>query len=378
MDVNLGYIRNDRSEFEDSDVAILHMILNTFDYNIKYYLPTFGKIQSIIGVQGMSQENKNLGEELLIPNARTNDFGVFATGIYDWGVNSLQAGIRYDYRHLITEENGIVGEEGYFEPLDKKYDSFNVSLGYKTYFSEALTFRLNAATGFKAPTLAELSSNGVHEGTFRYELGNPNLKTEQNLQTDLDLEYKISHFEFSVSGFYNRIYDYIYGSPTDVELEGAKVYDYVQNNANLYGGEIALHFHPHPLDWLHYETSFETVTGKLQDGGYLPQIPANNWNNTMKFDFTDTKWLHDGFATLNVSTTFSQEKVSGYDILSEGYTLLNAGFGGKINLGKETFDVNLNGNNLLNKKYVPHLSRLANDGIPNIGTNFVLGFKFKF
>jgi iron complex outermembrane receptor protein len=34
----------------------------------------------------------------------------------------------------------------------------------------------------------------------------------------------------------------------------------------LYGGEIGLHFHPHPLDWLHYETSFETVTGKKQNG----------------------------------------------------------------------------------------------------------------
>jgi iron complex outermembrane receptor protein len=44
------------------------------------------------------------------------------------------------------------------------------------------------------------------------------------------------------------------------------VFSYIQNNAKLYGGEIGLHFHPHPLDWLHYETSFETVTGKKQNG----------------------------------------------------------------------------------------------------------------
>ncbi|WP_264566314.1 TonB-dependent receptor [Flavobacterium sp. N3904] len=378
MDVNLGYIKNDRSEFEDSDVAVLHMILNTFDYNIKYYLPAIGKVETIVGVQGMSQENKNLAEEFLIPNAKTNDFGVFGTGIYDWGVNSLQAGLRFDYRHLISEENGILGQEGYFEALNKTYDSFNASLGYKTSFVEDLTIRLNAATGFKAPTLAELSSNGVHEGTFRYEIGNPNLKTEQNLQTDLDLEYKISHFEFSVSAFYNHIKDYIYASPTGVEIDGFQVYDYIQNNANLYGGEIAMHIHPHPLDWLHFETSFETVTGKLQSGGYLPQIPANNWNNTLKFDFTNNKWFQDGFATLNVSTTFSQDKVSGFDIPSDGYTLLNMGFEGKVKLGNTAFDVNLNGNNLLNKTYVPHLSRLASDGIPNIGINFILGVAFKF
>jgi iron complex outermembrane receptor protein len=378
LDVNLGYIKNDRSEFEDSDVAVLHMILNTFDYNIKYYLPKFGNIETIVGVQGMSQENKNLADEFLIPNATTNDFGVFGTGIYNWGVNSLQGGLRFDYRHLVSEEHGIVGEEGYFKALDKNYDSFNASLGYKTNFAKDLTFRLNAATGFRAPNLAELSSNGVHEGTFRYEVGNPNLKTEQNLQTDLDLEYKSTHFEFSVSTFYNHISDYIYSSPSGAEIDGLKVYDYIQNNANLYGGEVALHIHPHPLDWLHIESSFETVTGKLQDGGYLPQIPANNWDNTIKIDFKLGKWLEDSFATLNVSTTFSQDKVSGYDISSDGYTLLNMGFGGKVKLGKTAFDVNLNGNNLLNKTYIPHLSRLATAGIPNLGRNFVLGVAFKF
>ncbi|MDR6844862.1 TonB-dependent receptor [Flavobacterium granuli] len=378
LDVNLGYIKNDRSEFEDSDVAVLHMILNTFDYNVKYYLPKFGKVETIFGVQGMSQENKNLADEFLIPNATTNDFGVFGTGIYEWDSNSLQAGLRFDYRNLVSEEHGIVGEEGYFEALDKNYDSFNASLGYKTNFATDLVFRLNAATGFRAPNLAELSSNGVHEGTFRYEIGNPNLKTEQNLQTDLDLEYKSDHFEFSVSGFYNHINDYIYSSPSGAEIDGFMVYDYIQSNANLYGGEVALHIHPHPLDWLHFETSFETVTGKLQDGGYLPQIPANNWDNTLKTDFVIGKWLEDAFATLNVSTTFSQDKVSGYDISSDGYTLLNMGFGGKVKLGKTAFDVNLNGNNLLNKTYIPHLSRLATSGIPNLGRNFVLGVAFKF
>lgn len=376
LDVNLGYINNDRSEFEDSDVAVLHMVLNTFNYNAKYYLPQFGKLETIVGIQGMNQSNKNFGEEYLIPDAITNDFGIFGTGIYDWETNSLQAGIRFDYRKLATEEHGIIGEEGYFQAIDNSYDSFNASLGYKKNFTDDFTLRLNLATGFKAPTLAELSSNGVHEGTFRYEIGNINLDNEQNLQSDLDLEYKISHFEFGVSAFYNHINDYIYASPTNLEIEGYQVYNYIQNNANLYGGEIVVHFHPHPLDWLHLVSSFETVTGKLESGGYLPQIPANNWNNTIKTDFNDQKWLKDGFATLNISTTFKQDKVSGFDIPSDGYTLLNLAFGGEIHLGKTIFNLNLNANNILNETYIPHLSRLASDGIPNIGRNIILGINF--
>jgi iron complex outermembrane receptor protein len=53
---------------------------------------------------------------------------------------------------------------------------------------DAMTLRLNVVSGFRAPNLAELTSNGIHEGTNRYEVGNSDLKTEQNVQTDLNLE----------------------------------------------------------------------------------------------------------------------------------------------------------------------------------------------
>lgn len=376
LDVDLGYISNDRSEFEDSDVAVLHMKLKTFNYDAKYHLPKFGKIESIIGIQGMNQTNKNSGEEYLIPDATTTDFGVFGTANHEWKTNVIQAGLRFDNRRITTTAQGIIGEEGSFEAIDKSYDSFNASLGYKTNLTNTMTLRLNLASGFRAPNLAELTSNGVHEGTNRYEIGNSSLKTEQNVQTDLNLEYKNSHFEFFVNGFYNHVNNYIYTSPTGVVIDGNDVFDYIQDEAKLYGGEIGLHFHPHPLDWLHYETSFETVTGQKQNGDYLPLIPANNWNNTIRTEFKIKNWLEDGFATLNISSSFNQNNVSGFETKSNGYTITNLGFGGKIKLGKTVFDVNLNGNNLFDVKYIAHLSRLKTDDIPNIGRNVVLGVNF--
>jgi iron complex outermembrane receptor protein len=38
----------------------------------------------------------------------------------------------------------------FFEAIDKSYDSFNASLGYKTNLAEDLTLRLNVASGFRA------------------------------------------------------------------------------------------------------------------------------------------------------------------------------------------------------------------------------------
>ena len=380
LDLDLGYVANDRSEFEDSNVAILHMKLKTFNYNAKYHLPKMGKIETIVGVQGMYQTNTNSGEEYLIPDAVTNDFGVFGTANYEWNTNVLQAGLRFDNRNITTDAQGIAGEEGSFEAIDKSYDSFNASLGYKTNLADDVTLRLNVASGFRAPNLAELTSNGVHEGTNRYEIGNSNLKTEQNVQTDLNLEYKTDHFEFFVNGFYNHINNYIYTSPTGEVIDENAVFDYVQDNAKLYGGEVGLHFHPHPLDWLHFETTFETVTGEKQSRSvgrdYLPLIPANNWNNTIRTEFKIKNWLEDGFATLNVSSTFNQKNVSGFETESNGYNLVNLGFGGTVKLGKTAFDVNINGNNLFDKRYIAHLSRLKTDGIPNIGRNIVFGVNF--
>ena len=171
VDVDLGYIANDRSEFVDSNVAGLHMKLKTFNYDAKYHLPKMGKLESIFGIQGMHQTNTNFGDEYLIPDAVTNDLGIFGTVNYEWKTNVLQAGLRFDNRQVTTDEHGTIGEEGYFKAIDKSFDSFNASLGYKTNLAEDLTFRLNLASGFRAPNLAELTSNGVHEGTHRYEIG---------------------------------------------------------------------------------------------------------------------------------------------------------------------------------------------------------------
>jgi iron complex outermembrane receptor protein len=376
LDADIGYIANDRSEFEDSDQASLRMKLNTFNYNVKYHLPKFGNLEAIIGTQGMHQTNTNFGEELLIPDATTNDFGFFGTANYEWNKNVLQAGIRFDNRKIVALENGEIGEEGYFAPLDKKYESFNASLGFKTNLKENTTLRLNVASGFRAPNLAELTSNGVHEGSNRYEIGNANLKNEQNVQTDLNLEYKNVHFEMYINGFYNLINNYIFIEPNGNVIDDNDVYDYTQANANLFGGEAGIHFHPHPLDWLHILSSFESVRGQKKDGQNLPLIPANRFINTLRTEFNSTKYFKESYAMISVEYTLKQKNASIFETASNDYTLVNLGFGGKVTLGKTSFDVTLNANNLLNKSYISHLSRLKNDGIPNIGRNIILGINF--
>ena len=376
LDFNLGYIYNDRAEFPVSPVPGSNWHLKTLNYDVKYHLPKTTMLETIIGLQGMHQTNLNVGTEYLIPDATTKDIGAFGTTRYEFGTNVLQAGIRYDVRKVDGVEHGNVGDEGYLATIDRKFDSFNASVGYKTSVSKATILRLNLASGFRAPNIFELSSNGVHDGTIRFEIGNPNLKSEQNFQTDLNLEYKNSHFEVYVNGFYNKINNYIFIAPSGLQTNGFDVYNYLQNNANLYGGEAGIHFHPHPLDWLHITSSFESVTGKKSNRDNLPLIPANKWNNTLRIDFKSNNTFKDFFASANVEYTLNQNNASLFETKSNDYTLVNFGIGGKIQVGKSSFNINLNGNNIFNKTYIAHLSRLKNDGIPNIGRNIVLGVNF--
>ena len=379
LDINLGYIYNDRSEFEgDKNTAALKMKLKTFSYDAKYHFPKTELLSVIVGVQGMHQTNKNLGEEILIPDATTNDLGILATGIIDFKKSSLQAGLRFDTRNISTEYHEIIdgNDIKIFEALNKSYQNFTASLGYKFNITQDIITRINLATGYRAPNLAELNSNGIHEGTNRFEIGNPNLKSEQNFQTDVSIEYKKEHFEFFVNGFYNRLNDYIFISPTGQIIDNADVYEYIQDDAKLYGGEVGFHLHPHPLDWLHFDSSFEMVIGKQNTGDYLPLIPANKWNNTLRGEFEIKDWWQQGFATLNVASSSEQNSMSPFETVTPAYTLVNLGIGGTVHINSFKFDLNANLNNAFDKNYISHLSRLKADNIPNIGRNFILGVSF--
>lgn len=376
LEATAGYVFNDRKELEGVDEIALFMKLKTFNYNVRYYLPDFGKFETIIGFQGMNQENRNFGEERLIPNAKIADIGFFGTSQYKFNKNVLQFGLRYDFRNVNIEEFGDLGTEGSFQKLDKNFESINASFGFKTEITEKITSRINVATGFRAPNLSELSSNGVHEGSNRYEIGNVNLKNEQNFQIDLNVDYNAEHFDFFANGFYNHINNYIFISPNGNTIDDNFVYDYLQNNAVLYGGETGIHLHLHEIDWLHMTSSYEMVIGELNNHSNLPLIPANQWKNNFRVNFNLSKNIKNSFVFLQANYTFNQNNISEFETKTNDYLLLSSGIGTDIQLNKSKFNVYLTATNLLNKEYVAHLSRLKADGIYNMGRNIVLGVNF--
>ncbi|RLD21600.1 MAG: TonB-dependent receptor [Bacteroidetes bacterium] len=291
--LKLDYQVNNREAFghiDDPNEQEIALKLKTSNYNIKYLLADFDNWETSIGVSGMIQSNTNFGAEFLIPDYKLFDAGIYALIQNEFNKFMLSGGIRYDNRHINSKElvlNETGTPEQKFAPFTKNFNNLSGSIGGSYHPDEVWNFKLNLSRGFRAPTLPELSSNGAHDGAARYEIGNINLIAETSLQADLGIEFETDHTTLQIAGFYNHIDNFIYlqkllnsqGNDSIPDPEnGAVAYQYVQNNANLFGGEAGVDIHPHPFHWLHFENTFSIVYGQQvnqpDSSKNLPFMPA--------------------------------------------------------------------------------------------------------
>ena len=400
LSLTLAWQRNEREEFADPDapgVPELVFNLNTFNYSSVLHLREIRSWNTSVGINGMFQRNSNGGEEVLIPEYRLFDIGSFIYSQKSWNKTTFSGGVRFDHRSLETEgytENAEIK----FTPLSRSYNNFSASLGLSHASSDRIVFRMNMASGFRAPSIPELSSNGTHEGTNRYEYGAPELKSERSVQTDLGVEMNSEHLLVTASLFYNRIGNFIFynrlasfnGGDSTVEVDGEQIpaFRFNQQDAQLWGGEILVDLHPHPLDWLHWQNTFSYVRGRfkgsIEGEKDLPLMPAPRWISELRGEFFEEgKRIRNFQVHVEADHSFSQDhyfSAFSTETGTPGYTLLHARLSWNfIRHNRILASVFLNAQNLGNRSYQQHLSRLkyaavnpvsGRQGVFNMGRNF--------
>ena len=414
LGITLGYQYNQRREYEDVLAPYepdLRLQLKTFNYSLKYFIPEMAGWQTTVGVNGMQQTNRISGDEFLIPNYDLFDFGAFAITRKTFNKLTLSGGFRFDTRSLkgkalyLDEEGAPIqqpkdGAITKFAAFDRNFSNVSASAGISYEASDKVVLKLNAARGFRAPNIAELAANGVHEGTIKYEYGNNNLKPEVSTQVDGGVEFNTQHVSLGANVFYNHITDFIFSRklisttgtdsiPAEDNDEGFSAFKYQQTNANLYGGELMLDIHPHPIDWLHFENTFSyvraTASNATDSTKYLPNIPAARWLSELRGNFKKVNGcMRNAYIGLQMDMNFSQNNVfSAYETETptDGYTLLNANLGTDfVNKNNKTlFSLHFAVNNIGDVAYQSHLSRLkyapvneltGRSGVFNMGRTF--------
>lgn len=364
----VGFQQNRRQEFEEEvDEAELDFKLNTLNYDLKYISGENDGWKYSVGLGGMFQASDNLGEEVLIPAYNLFDAGVFATGSKQLGLFHLSGGLRGDIRHLHS-----FSLEDKFNDFTRNFQGITGSFGVVFAPVKNLNIRANIARGFRTPNLSELASNGVHEGTVRYEVGNNDLNPEFSLQGDLGMDWTTKHFFFTVAAFRNKIDNYIFAAKTGEVAEDHDVYAYTSGEALLCGLEASVDFHP--IHSLHIGTSYSFVRGTSGDGD-LPLIPAPRISGELKWEIThDGKVLNNNYVSLRIDRHFSQDHfLPGTETATEGYTLVGVSASTEVmRKGKRIATVSLIADNLTDEVYFDHLSRLKYVGFHNPGRNVTL------
>jgi Outer membrane receptor proteins, mostly Fe transport len=401
LDLVLGYQHNQRQELGNADepgTPEAWFNLRTLHYSLQWHLPVTEYWKTTIGLGGMSQENTNKAEELIIPDYHLFDIGGFVFTQYHKNKWALSGGLRFDTRH-ITSEAMDVDNEPKFTRFTTNFSNISGSAGVSYAASQQLTVKLNLARGFRAPNLAELASHGAHEGTNRYEMGDNGLKSETSLQVDGGLELNTEHVSLEANLFYNHINNFIFyekvldaaGNDSlmidDETGDELRVYRFDQHDANLYGAEASIDIHPHPLDWLHFRNTFSFTrarfTETIDDTKNIPMIPAARLFTDLAVRFLPKgKTIRNLYINLESDYTFKQaHPFTGFDTetVTDDYWLINAGIGADIaSKGKTLFSIHITGNNLGDVAYQNHLSRLkytatnavtGRTGVFNMGRN---------
>ena len=369
LKIDGGFQSNSRAENEGGGQISLNMLLTSALYHLEWIKPVKDNLEFILSQNSSYENNTNYGARKLIPDAHIFQANVSGYIKYHTKIITIEtgAGVNADYiKTLLTPLVNTPDRD--IHPFSRFRASANGLFGITINPTEGFNIKFNAATGLRAPNLAELSSNGLREGTYHFEIGDVNLKNEQNLNLDLCISQNAKWFGYSVSGYVNMFSKFIYLTPTSETIYGFNIYRYRQQNAIFTGTDGEVYFTPQgALRGLQLDLEGSYIYSIGRDGNYIPFTPAPKLSPSISYTRDLTKNVKGFFVKLGFDRVFAQNRIAPGEIATPAYYLMNASIGSEVILKKCRLILSITGLNLLNQAYYDHLSRLKEFGLLNMG-----------
>ena len=413
LGVRVGYQQNFRQEANDITIGNVYnnsFYLRTLNYDVRYVFAERNNFELSVGANGMQQNSQNRGTVFLIPEYNLFDLGLFSIAKKRIDKLTVSAGIRYDNRQLLaqdlyTDSSGVkvsstqVNAVHRFKAYTSNFAGVSASLGATYDFTQHIYGKLNVSRGFRAPNIAESGSNGIHDGTPFYEIGDAKLKPESSLQIDATVGVNNENYSAELNAFVNQIDNYIYAVKLASSAGGDSIrtdlvagmsgptFKYVAGDAILSGGEAILDIHPSVVKGLHFKNSFSMVNAIQKNQGdstkYLPYTPPYKIQSELKYVISKANTVFRNlYFKVGVDYYFEQNKIYykfDNETVTPSYTLINAGIGTDITSNNTTlFSLYIYCSNLTDEGYQSNMSRLkyhdtnnttGRIGVYNMGRN---------
>ena len=343
-----------------------------------------GPFEGAIGVQFGRNTFSALGDELLVPSTRTNSVALF--GLEEWQVDpalKLSLGGRLEHVKVDPDPAGVEKFAG-AQPRD--FNAGSVSAGALFSLTPVWSVAANVAYTERAPTFYELYSNGPHDATGQFLIGNPNASKEKAVSTDLSLRYASGPNRGSVGVFYNRFSNYLteYNTGRVVDDDGEPVAPGADGSLNeaIYRG-VRAEFYGVELDgkWRAFSRRGHTVDLELtadytharnvDTGQPLPRIAP--LRATLAADYGYGPFG----ARAQVTHAWSQHRVPDNDFPTDGYTSLGVMLTYKFRVGATHWLAYLRGDNLTNQE-IRYATSVVRGFAPQGGRSVMAGLRTTF
>lgn len=343
-----------------------------------------GPFEGAIGVQFGQNTFSALGDELLVPSTRTNSVALF--GLEEWQVVpalKLSLGGRFEHVKVDPDPAGVEKFAG-AQPRD--FNAGSVSAGALFSLTPVWSVAANVAYTERAPTFYELYSNGPHDATGQFLIGNPNASKEKAVSTDLSLRYASGPNRGSVGVFYNRFSNYLteYNTGHVVDDDGEPVAPGTDGSLNeaIYRG-VRAEFYGIELDgkWRAFARRGHTVDLELtadytharnvDTGQPLPRIAP--LRATLAADYGYGPFG----ARAQVTHAWSQHRVPDNDFSTDGYTSLGVMLTYKFRVGATHWLAYLRGDNLTNQE-IRYSTSVVRGLAPEGGRSVMAGLRTTF
>lgn len=340
-----------------------------------------GSVAGAVGVGGLFKQYAPFGEEALTPAVDTRSYGLFVFQDFPLAagdtakVPHLHVGARYDTYGMDPQPD----DPRFGSLASREFRNFSGSIGATYPIASDVSLNANVSRAFRAPTVEELYSNGVHAARGTYEIGNQDLGSETNTGGEVLLRVRRPKVSSQLSAFYNRIDNYVildFVRDTLVEGSSMPLAVYTQGDATLRGfeGEIEAEVLPRIVAGV----MGDLVRGRLESGQPLPFMPAARAGFRTRYDdgrFSAGFDYRHVFAQDDVPVAATGDDPSAvatgaYDLLdlSAGWTLIRGGLVHNI-----TFRVD----NAFDRRYREATSRIKHFAF-NPGRNVSLVYRVLF
>ncbi|MEM7106291.1 MAG: TonB-dependent receptor [Bacteroidota bacterium] len=406
---DIGYQRNQRLEFsipefhsiplsqleDPNDNLALELELETFSIASHYEHRFQSNWKNIYGINAQWQQNQRGGFEYLLP-----DFKTFRGGLYlisekelrgNWIING---GFRLDMAQNDTEfflqnvydSNETITDSLISPATDDLFFNWSASLGTSLTLAEGKwVLKANFGKSFRVPYPAETVSNGIHHGTFRHEVGTPDLKSEHGYQLDLSADWSFENFEGGLALYFNYFDNYIYLGPTFPARfsplpEAGQIFRYRQDDAIYAGLELQWEWEFISNLELHQAIDF-VQSYNPQTRLALPFTPQPAIRTDLRYSPFEKKWIQDFFIEISHQYHFAAEgrlRVDRSEQSTPAYQLWGLGIGSDFLIGNQEIQFNCQVQNVFHTSYLAHLSRYRLINVPEQGRNIVLNIKVPF